>query len=55
MGQSPSWEAVTHLVKKFPTLYGTRRFTTVFTKSANDPNLEQKTSSPRFPTLSQKK
>jgi len=34
MEQSPSWEAdtVTQLVKKFPAIYGTRIFITVFTR-----------------------
>jgi len=28
--QSPSWEAVVHLINNSPTFYGTRNFITVF-------------------------
>jgi len=31
MEQTPSWEAISQLVKKFPASYGNRRFTIVFT------------------------
>jgi len=37
MEQSPSWEAVTQLVKKFPAFYGTRRFITVFIRPRSVP------------------
>jgi hypothetical protein len=33
MEQSPSWEAVAQLVKKFLAFYGTWRFNTIFTKA----------------------
>jgi hypothetical protein len=42
---------VTHLLKNFPTFYGTRRFITVFTRAATGPYLDPDRSSPYYPTL----
>jgi len=33
MEQNPSWEANSHIIKKFPTFYGTQRFIIVFTRA----------------------
>jgi hypothetical protein len=33
MEKSPSWEAISHSVKKLPGFYGTRKFITVFTRA----------------------
>jgi hypothetical protein len=40
MVQSPSWQANSQPVKKFPTFYGTQKFITVYTKLATDRCLE---------------
>jgi hypothetical protein len=40
------------LHKSFPTFYGTRRFTTVFTKPSTNPYFEPEQSSPYHPILS---
>jgi hypothetical protein len=50
MEQSPSWEANTHSVKKFPAFYGTWRFITVFTAAHHWSLSEPDASSPHLPS-----
>jgi hypothetical protein len=57
MEQSPSWEAdrFSQLTKKFPALYGTRRFFTVLTVPATCPYPELTPSSPHDPPPTSRK
>jgi hypothetical protein len=42
---------VAHLMKKFPTFYGTRMFITALTRASTGPFLEPNKSNPRASTL----